>query len=74
MEHQLSFKNNWNEVDAIANGRGVFAAGIVGLAVGVVLGNSMKKGFVNKQVRSTGRTIFKRARSTMGNRLDNWIG
>ncbi|HHY16076.1 MAG TPA: hypothetical protein GX521_08380 [Firmicutes bacterium] len=61
-------------MDAIANGRGVFAAGIVGLALGVYLGNSMKKGSVTRQVRSTGRTIFRRARSTVGNRLDNWIG
>lgn len=49
-------------------------AGIMGLAVGVVVGNTLKKGLVTRQVRSTGRTIMKRARrGTMGQRLVSWM-
>ncbi|NMA60298.1 MAG: hypothetical protein GX956_00250 [Firmicutes bacterium] len=57
----------------MANGRGVMMAGIMGLAVGVLVGNTMKRGLVTRQVRSTGRTLMKRARGTMGQRIVSWM-
>lgn len=48
-------------------------AGIMGLAVGVIVGNTMKRGLVTRQVRSTGKTIMKKARGTMGHRIVNWM-
>jgi ribosomal protein S19 len=73
VEERRSVKNKRNGVDTI-NGRNMITAGLVGLALGVYLGNSMQKGTVTKQMRSTGRTVFKRAWDTVGSTLDNWIG
>ncbi|NLJ80201.1 MAG: hypothetical protein GX335_04155 [Firmicutes bacterium] len=57
----------------MSNSRGVIGAGIVGLAVGVFLGNSVKKGIITRQMRTTGRTVLKRARATVGRGLMSWI-
>lgn len=57
----------------MANGRSVMMAGLMGLAVGVFVGNTMKRGLVTRQVRSTGRTIMKRARGTVGQRIASWM-
>jgi hypothetical protein len=57
----------------LANGRGMIMAGLMGLAVGVFVGNTMKKGLVTRQVRSTGRTIMSRAKGTVGQRIVGWM-
>lgn len=55
--------------DEVSNGRGLLMAGLLGLALGVFLGNSAKRGSITKQVRSTGRTLMKRARGT----VEHWV-
>lgn len=57
----------------MSNGRGWMMAGLVGLAVGVFVGNSVKRGTITKQVHSTGRTLFKKARGTVEHGLSSWI-
>ncbi|MDI9412682.1 MAG: hypothetical protein QM401_03785 [Bacillota bacterium] len=57
----------------MGNGRGIMMAGLAGLAVGIYVGNTMKKGMVPRQLRSTGKTIIRRARGTVGRQLNDWL-
>lgn len=47
--------------------------GLVGVALGIYVGNTMKTGSVTRQVRSTGRTLARKARGQMEQRLNNWM-
>ena len=47
--------------------------GLAGLAVGIYVGNTMKKGYVTRQVRTTGRTLMKKARGSVEEQLNNWM-
>lgn len=62
-----------DEVNHLGNGRGIMMAGLAGLAVGIYVGNTMKKGMVPRQLRSTGKTIIRRARGTVGRQLNDWL-
>jgi hypothetical protein len=56
----------------LASGRNMMIMGLVGVALGIYIGNSMKTGYVSKQVRSTGRTLARKARGQM-EQLNNWM-
>lgn len=62
-----------NEVMALANGRNMMMMGIASLALGIYVGNTMKKGSITRQVRSTGRTLMRRARGTVEQQMNNWM-
>lgn len=62
-----------NEVIAVANGRHMMMMGLAGLLLGIYVGNTMKKGYVTTQVRTTGRNLMRRARGTVEQQLDNWM-
>lgn len=55
------------------NGRGMMVAGLAGLAIGIYVGNTMKKGYVPRQLRSTGKTIIRRAQGTVGRQINDWL-
>lgn len=57
----------------MANGRNMLMMGLAGLAVGIYVGNTMKKGYVTRQVRTTGRTLMKKARGSVEEQLNNWM-
>ncbi len=57
----------------MANGRNMMMMGLVGLAVGIYLGNTMKTGSVSRHVRSTGRTLARKARGQVEQQLNNWM-
>ncbi|NLJ74607.1 MAG: hypothetical protein GX331_06380 [Firmicutes bacterium] len=57
----------------MSNGRGIIIAGILGMAVGVFVGNTMRRGMVSRQMRSTGRNLMRRARGTVEHRLGAWM-
>ncbi len=44
----------------------------LGLAIGVFVGNSVKRGTIAKQVRQAGRILFKRAQS-IEHDLSSWL-
>jgi hypothetical protein len=62
-----------NEVIALANGRNVMIMGLVGMALGIYVGNTMKAGSVSRQLRSTGRVLARKARGQMEQQLNNWM-
>lgn len=62
-----------NEVMDVANGRNMLLMGLAGLAVGIYMGNTMTKGSVTRQLRSTGRSLLRRARGTVEQQLSNWM-
>ena len=62
-----------NEVIEVANGRNVLLAGLAGMALGIYVGNTMNKGYVTRQLRSTGRSLIRRARGTVEHQLNNWM-
>lgn len=62
-----------NEVITVANGRNLMIMGLAGLALGIYVGNTMKRGVVSRQVRTTGRHLIRRARGTMEQQLNNWM-
>ena len=62
-----------NEVIALGNGRNVMIMGLVGLALGIYVGNTMKMGSVSRQLRSTGRVLARKARGQMEQQLNNWM-
>ncbi|HBG00441.1 MAG TPA: hypothetical protein DDW87_02545 [Firmicutes bacterium] len=62
-----------NEVITLANGRNMMIMGLVGLALGIYVGNSMRTGSVTRQVRSTGRTLMRKARGQVQQQLNNWM-
>ncbi len=43
------------------------------MAVGVFVGNTMRRGMVSRQMRSTGRNLMRRARGTVEHRLGAWM-
>jgi len=47
--------------------------GLVGLALGIYVGNSLRTGSVTRQVRSTGRTLMRKARGQVQQQLNNWM-
>lgn len=57
----------------MSNGRGILIAGILGMAVGVFVGNSMRRGAISRQMRSTGRNFMRKARGTVEHRLGAWM-
>jgi len=58
----------------VANGRNMLLMGLAGLAVGIYVGNTvMARGFVTRQLRSTGRSLLRRARGTVEQQLNNWM-
>jgi hypothetical protein len=57
----------------VANGRNMLLIGLAGLALGIYVGNTMNKGYVTRQLRSTGRSLIRRARGTVEQQLDNWM-
>lgn len=57
----------------MANGRNMILVGLAGLALGIYVGNTMNKGYVTNQLRSTGRFLLRRARGTMEHQLNNWM-
>jgi hypothetical protein len=62
-----------NEVITVANGRNMMIMGLVGLALGIYVGNSLRTGSVTRQVRSTGRTLMRKARGQVQQQLNNWM-
>ncbi len=62
-----------NEVIALANGRNMVVMGLIGMALGIYVGNSMKAGSVTRQVRSTGRVLMRKARGQVEQQLNNWM-
>jgi len=57
----------------VANGRNMLLMGLAGLAVGIYVGNTMSKGYVTKQLRSTGRVLLRKARGTVEQQMNNWM-
>ncbi len=57
----------------MANGRNMMIMGLVGMALGLYVGNNMKAGSVSRQVRSTGRILARKARGQVEQRLNNWM-
>ncbi|MDI9460348.1 hypothetical protein [Candidatus Darwinibacter acetoxidans] len=57
----------------MANGRSMVLMGLAGLALGIYVGNTMNKGFVTRQLRSTGRVLMRKARGTVEQQLNNWM-
>lgn len=57
----------------VGNGRNMMMMGLAGLALGIYVGNTMKRGFVSRQVRSTGRHLMRRARGSVEQQLNNWM-
>jgi hypothetical protein len=57
----------------LANGRNMMIMGLVGLALGIYVGNTMKTGSVSRRVRSTGRTLVRKARGQVEQQLNNWM-
>ncbi|NMB00180.1 MAG: hypothetical protein GX971_01460 [Firmicutes bacterium] len=57
----------------MANGRNMMIMGLAGLALGIYVGNTMKRGAVSRQVLSTGRHLMRRARGTVEQQLNNWM-
>lgn len=47
----------------------MFITGLVGLAVGVYVGNTMKKGYVTRQ----GRRLMRRAKDGVEQHMDHWL-
>jgi len=62
-----------NEVIALGNGRNVMIMGLVGLALGIYVGNTMKTGSVSRQLRTTGRVLARKARGQVEQQLNNWM-
>mgnify|MGYP001083897677 FL=1 len=62
-----------NEVIALGNGRSVMIMGLVGLALGIYVGNTMKTGSVSRQLRTTGRVLARKARGQVEQQLNNWM-
>ena len=57
----------------MANGRNMMIMGLVGLALGIYVGNTMKTGSVSRRVLSTGRTLVRKARGQVEQQLNNWM-
>ncbi|HHT69337.1 MAG TPA: hypothetical protein GXZ85_08805 [Firmicutes bacterium] len=61
-----------NGVIVLASGRNMMIMGLVGLALGIYVGNTMKTGTVSRQVRSTGRILARKARGQV-EQMNNWM-
>jgi len=56
----------------LASGRNMMIMGLVGMALGIYIGNSMRTGYVSNQVRTTGRTLARKAKDQM-EQMNNWM-
>lgn len=57
----------------MASGRNMMIMGLVGMVLGIYVGNTMKTGSITRQVRSTGRILARKARGQVEQQLNNWM-